>query len=188
MRYVRTALFAGVGALAFAGSVAAQTLPTHVMTVPLPGGGMEQIRYSGDVAPQVMLRPGPAPLSAAFSGDPSFAAFEQIAAEMDREAMALLNATALFDRPGVAPERLLEAAARSGAGVCMRSVEITQRPGEQPQVVRRTAGNCGDAAGPATPASRSLAAPPRQQPRTLSVKAEHVRPPRGAVQQVAWAR
>src|SRR5271166_163388 len=51
MRKVRTALLAGTAAVAVAGlSGVALARDLHVMTVRLPGGGVAEIRYTGDAA------------------------------------------------------------------------------------------------------------------------------------------
>ena len=60
MRILRNVLLAGatiavVGAVAYA----ADAPKVHVLTIPLPGGGVEQIRYTGDVAPKVVFRQAP---------------------------------------------------------------------------------------------------------------------------------
>src|SRR5579883_3112333 len=59
---------------------------THVMTVPLPGGGVAEIRYAGAVAPQVFIDAAPAALPAFFGAGSPFAEFDRVAAAMDREA------------------------------------------------------------------------------------------------------
>ena len=56
MRKMRTALGASVAAIAaigFCGMAAAQSPQAHVLMITLPDGGIEQIRYAGEVAPQV---------------------------------------------------------------------------------------------------------------------------------------
>ena len=52
MRNLKTALGAGVAAIAaigFCGMALAQAPQIHTMTVTLPGGGVEQIQYTGPV-------------------------------------------------------------------------------------------------------------------------------------------
>jgi hypothetical protein len=76
MQVFRTALLAGAAAIAVAGLsgvAAARDLNTHVMTVEVPGGGVAEIRYTGDLPPQVVFSPAPTALGAfmpfgAFSG------------------------------------------------------------------------------------------------------------------------
>ena len=70
MPLAQTALRAGTAAIAlagFCGIAAAQTSPTHVLMVALPGGGVAQVRYAGDVAPQIAVSDSPAASFAARS-------------------------------------------------------------------------------------------------------------------------
>nr|WP_294553837.1 hypothetical protein [uncultured Rhodopila sp.] len=173
MRLSRTVLLAGVAALGLAGIAGladAQTSNTHVMTVQLPNGAIEQIRYSGDVPPQIVLAP-----SAATFESP-FAALEQMTAMMNRQAEAMLrSARAMAMQPMPVP--MTEAAfgqAAPGPGVCMRSVQITYTGnGGPPHVVSRTAGDCGSSGGSAVPAELPAPVAPvvPAHPRTIEVKA-----------------
>jgi hypothetical protein len=67
------------------------------MTVRLPGGGLAEIHYLGDVPPQVAFLPSAAgydrsmPAPSVFGRESPFAAFERISAEMDRRAAAMLR-------------------------------------------------------------------------------------------------
>src|SRR5579863_8308821 len=96
MRTLRTALLAGVAASAIglSGAALAESPQTHVMTVRLPDGGVEEIRYTGDVPPQIVFAAGPAstdvfaPLPSFFGPGSPFAALDRISAEMDRQAAA----------------------------------------------------------------------------------------------------
>src|SRR5579864_1152310 len=99
MRIVRTALSAGAAAVllsATCGAAVAKGPQSHVMTVRLPGGGVEEIRYSGDVAPQVTVSPEGIPVSVAwplamFDSDLSFAGLDRISAAMDRQMNVMLR-------------------------------------------------------------------------------------------------
>ena len=65
MRVFRTALLAGAAAIAAAGLsgvAAARDLSTHVMNVQVPGGGVAEICYTGDVPPQVVFSRAPTAL------------------------------------------------------------------------------------------------------------------------------
>ena len=76
MRVFRTALVAGAAVIAVAGIsgvATARDLNTHVMTVQLPGGGVAEIRYTGDLPPQVVLGPAPTALVAFFGPASPFA-------------------------------------------------------------------------------------------------------------------
>src|ERR1051325_3345055 len=96
MRTSRTALLGAVAAAAIglAGTASAQTPQTHVMTVALPGGGTAEIRYSGNVPPQVVVSDQPAsfaawsPVASFFGPASPFAMMERISAEMDRQTAA----------------------------------------------------------------------------------------------------
>jgi hypothetical protein len=169
MASLRKTLFAGIAAIGIglAGAASAQT--SHVMTVPVPGGGVAQIRYFGDVPPQVAFAPAPTafdgwmPVSQAFGYDSPLAMLDRLAAEMDRRAAAMFRyAEAMADRAaagGVAEagfgaiplggESYSYVSTISGSGVCAQSLRITSRgDGMPPLVERHSTGNCGAAAGP----------------------------------------
>ncbi|HLK24962.1 MAG TPA: hypothetical protein VKT30_09910 [Caulobacteraceae bacterium] len=175
MRILRNVLLIGsavgiVGAVAYA----ADAPKTHVLTIPLPGGGVEQIRYTGDVAPRVTFRQAPEAL-AAFGpqiGDP-FAMMQRIQAEMDREMAAMLQhpmaippmqglsgaplqAVTMGSAPAGAQSYSVVSRV-SGGHQCTESVEITSEgPGRPPKVVRQTSGDCGGASA----APHAVAIPP----------------------------
>ncbi len=168
MRFNRTLAFTGL-AVALAGVTAvaaAERQPVHEMVVHLPGGGNERIRYTGDVAPRILVVDTAAPiaaesfLSAAFGPDSPFAEIERISVEMDRQASAMLRQAALMQSTPDAP---LQQAALAGApegatsytvvststgqGVCTQSVRVTAMgEGKASQVVRNVSGDCGSAA------------------------------------------
>ena len=98
MRLTRKAAFAGLASLAVAGAALAADAPRfHTMNVNLPDGAVAQVRYSGDVAPTVTIARAPAqgwadPAGVLAGFDPApFAALDRMAAEMDREAAAMLR-------------------------------------------------------------------------------------------------
>lgn len=196
MRSIRAALLAGCAAtgLAIAGGAAqAQQNPenpaVHVMTIQLPGGGVGQIQYTGNVPPRVYVSDAPvstvgfAPMPSLFGSDSPFAAFERISADMDRQMESILQRAAALSSlpitgPIAAPPQVTEAALRSlppgtqsftyvstlsGNGVCTRSVEVTAAGnGAAPRVVSHTSGNC--AAQPEAGASGIVTAPNRSAP------------------------
>jgi len=192
MRLTRKAVLAGIASLAVAGAALAAEAPRfHTMNVHLPDGAVAHVRYSGDVAPTVTIdaprTPGwfdPAGAFASFGPAP-FAAFDRIAAELDRQADAMLR-EARFGAPGAAanvggPSLLAAGGLPAGAagysfvsettsnGSCTRSVEVTRAaPTAKPNVVTRQSGNC--AAVPAPHPSAAL------QP-GASAAAKPVKPP-----------
>lgn len=164
MRTFHSALLAGVAAAAigFSGAALAQSSGAHVMTVRLPDGGLAQIHYTGNIAPQVSFNQAPAPVGffapmpVLFGSESPFAQLDRISAEMDRQAAAMFRqAEALAAAPSGsvsdAAMRNLPAGSNgysfvstmSGNGVCSQSVEITsQGNGGAPKIVRHSSGNC----------------------------------------------
>ena len=152
MRPSRTVLLAGAAALGLTGMAhfaQAEPANTHVMTVQLPNGAVEQIRYTGDVPPEVIL----APDAAAFESP--FTVLERMSALMDRQAEAMLRAVSTMAAQPLYPPTTEAAFGRlpPGASVCMQSVEITYTGnGQPPHVVTRSAGECGPSHGASVPA------------------------------------
>lgn len=163
MQILRTALCAGAGALMLSGVfniASAASQHSHLMTLWLPGGAIEQIRYSGDVAPAVAVGPAAMPFRfgwpvAFYTPDSPFAELDRISAAMNRHmALMLRNADALARDPGLLDVRTGNlppgstsysfVSAVSGNTICARSVKILSRgTGEKPQVISRSYGNCG---------------------------------------------
>jgi hypothetical protein len=174
MKPLSSLALAGAVALAIGGgAVAAEHIKnSHVLTVRLPGGGIEQIRYTGDVAPTVRIAPGGLAIAAGLpigpGVDPAFARLEQISAMMDRQAAAMfgsMNPARLATGPGgltTVDIGRLPAGARgwsmisttSGSGMCTRTVEYSSTgDGRAPRVVSRSSGDCtagGRSSGPAS--------------------------------------
>jgi hypothetical protein len=202
MNTIRKFLVAGaavVGLAGLAGSALARGADTHVMTVQLPGGGVEQIRYSGDVAPEVVFGP---PVDIGYwAWDDPFADLARISAEMDRamsgmfreiEAMPMApvngwSEAALANLPP-GTQSYSYVSTISGNGICGRSVQVTSEgPGHKPKVVSKSFGNCStggsapsaipDAAAPATPADTV---------QIRSAPAHRASPSGGLVQEVSW--
>jgi hypothetical protein len=214
MRNVRTAFLVGataIGVAGLSGAAAAQDPGTHVMTVVMPGGGLAEIRYTGDVPPQVVFNPAPAPLSAfapygAFFGPASpFAELERISAAMDREAASLMRqAEMLTQTPAFATNQPIEAvlgnmppgtasytmvSTWSGNGVCTQSVEVTTPAnGGKPRVVSNSSGNCGSAPGTMGPAGTPTIPAPTHRPYILETGTRGSAPYPGLVREAAWQR
>jgi hypothetical protein len=212
MRNVRTAILAGVAAIAVAGLsgvAAARDLNTHVMTVEVPGGGVAEIRYTGDVPPQVVFSPAPTTWSAstpfgAFFGSASpFAELERLSAAMDREAASLMRqAEQLAHAPTVRGNQPIEAtfgnlppgttsytmvSTWSGNGVCSQSVEITSPAnGGQPRVVSHSSGNCGSAPGSVGPIGTPTVPAPTHRPDMIETGLHGNAPYPGLVREASW--
>ena len=187
MLFLRTTLLAGAVALATFGTAFSQT--AHTMTVALPGGGVAQIQYTGNIPPKVVIGEAPpayvawTPVASFFGPDSPFAMMERISAAMDRQAAAmfrraeLLAAQARSGQPIEAAYGRLPAGSgaytyvstMSGNGVCTRSVEITTRGSGPPRVVSHSSGNCEAATGGSSGAATLPATParPTKQPDLL---------------------
>jgi hypothetical protein len=197
MRNLKTALGAGVAAIAgigFCGMALAQgpqgNSAIHTMTVTLPGGGIEQIQYTGPVAPQITVSDAPAPIFTAmpalFSPGSGFAQLERISAAMDRQAdrmfqeVAALQSgaaqpdlTAISDMPAGVREYAF-ASTMDGSNVCSRSTVITSSGnGAAPHVVTHTSANCSAIGAPGyqVPTQLPSAVTPTSGPRMIMTKA-----------------
>ena len=169
MRTTRLALLAGAAAIILAGYAPvarARTPETHVLTLRLPDGQTEQVRYVGDVPPTVILAPD---VMAPETADP-FTQLQRISARMDRQAEALFNDFAAL---GAAQDAgFVAVPALSGPGVRMHSVQITyDGSGSAPHVVSHTAGDCGASGDQAAPAAVPGAPQARPGPRVIEAKA-----------------
>jgi hypothetical protein len=171
MRTTRIALLTGTAAIilaGIAGMAKAQTPEIHVLTLRLPNGQVEQVRYTGDVPPTVILAPDARATS--FAPASPFALLERMSADMDRQAAAMfrsINDMTMPNAGGVGTIPVL-----SGPGVCARSVQITfTGNGQAPHIVSRTAGDCGPAQGKATPATLPNAPVPHRAPAVIEAKA-----------------
>jgi hypothetical protein len=147
----------------------AQTPDVHVLTLHLPNGQVEQIRYTGKVPPNVVLAPDA--MATSFAPASPFALLARMSADMDRQAAVMfrtINDMAMPDGAGLGMMPVV-----SGPGVCTRSVQITfTGNGQAPHVVSRTAGDCGPAQGEATPAMLPNAPVPHRAPAVIEAKAE----------------
>ncbi len=193
MRPIRSVLLPGLagtvlaGAV-FAGAAIAASDTAHVLLVRLPDGSVERIRYTGDVAPRVVLVPAAAsadPFAAMSGGAGSpFAMMDRISAELDRQASAMMRQAATL--AARAPSPAVDGAAMrmvSGGAMpagttsysivsttmngktCTRSSRlIAGTAGAKPRLVSQSSGECGGTAAPAAPAGAAparMAAPPR---------------------------
>lgn len=180
MKSLLTLALAGAAVLAIGGGTmaAAAAANDHVLTVRLPDGAVEQIRYVGDVAPTVRLAAPVSPIAVfepfggAMFADPGFAQLQRISAQMDREAAAMfagldgasglggLTAVNLGRLPAGAQGYSMVSTANGGA-VCTRRTEyISSGDGKAPRVISHTSGDCGQGHAPTGAAAASPPASP----------------------------
>jgi hypothetical protein len=208
MRTLHTALVVGVAAtmIGFGGAASAQTAQSHVMTVRLPGGGLAQIEYSGNVAPHVSFSNRPVAIDAfgpmMFGPGSPLAMMDRLSAAMDRQMAAMfqetdalasgaragpLNAAALGNLlPGSQGYSFISTL--SGNGVCSQSVTITsQGNGAPPRVVRHSSGNCGPAGGATGSIALPTAPAPAVRPHLVWTSAHGAKPYAGLVHEIPTA-
>ena len=159
----RTWLIAGAAALALAGTTAiASAQAVHQLTVQLPGGGVEHIRYTGDAKPVVVMLPAD-PFAAAFAQpfwpSQAFAQMDQISAQMDRQMKAMLTEAramqsaaqsgvlnASFGNLPRGTVQYTQISTWTGNGMCTRTVRMMEpQSGGKLQTVSSTSGDCGNA-------------------------------------------
>ncbi|WBO22688.1 hypothetical protein [Sphingomonas abietis] len=194
MRLSRTLLVTSIAA-AIAGVTAvaaADRQPVHTLLVHLPDGSVEQVRYTGDVAPHVVLHPVAAdPMLAAFGADDSpFAMMDRISAQMDAQMSGLMRQAAMMQQ--MTPEQLRQTAlagapagatssftmisTSGGNGACSQSIRtVSLGDGRAPQVTRTASGDCGSAMqgrsqGLTPTVAPAAKAPPVATPAVLPVK------------------
>jgi len=170
---VVAAMVAGTAGLAFAVSA-----PQHTLNVALPDGGIAVVRYSGDIAPQVTFKDVPAPVGASLTdpagflaADPAFVEMQRISTAMDRQMDDMMKRLSApggqmkaggFDTAGMPANGAftMVSSMPGGGQACMRSIEVTQGPGDKaPKVVSRTSGNCqalDGAASSGAPAAKGV--------------------------------
>jgi hypothetical protein len=180
MRTARFALLAGTAILGLAGLTHladAQPPSDHILTIQLPNGQVEQLRYAGDVPPRIVMLPGSAETVAdPVMGNP-FAALEQISAAMDAQMAALMHqAQAMAAQPMPEPEAMLRAdfGGLPQGGVCTQSMTITFQGGSstgeapKPRIVSQTSGDCGPTKADTESVDQPAAPSPRVK--TIDVK------------------
>ena len=168
MRILTSLLLAGaaMAGVAVLAPTMARELESHHLTIRLPGGGMETIEYTGNVAPHVVFHPLMTPIADPLAWPagfelPSFAAFDRMAAEMDRQMDAMMRQAEIMTRlpqngalnravlENLSPGTSYSIVSQSfGNGVCTQTTQVTQRAGDaKPQVVSYTSGSCGKMPG-----------------------------------------
>jgi len=149
MSLIRNLLLGGIAAT-LAGPALCQTL--HEETVQIGPNMVEQIFFSGNVAPQVTTQPVPAALLAAMAAQTQ---------EMLRQAAAMLNAPAM---PMIT--------AASSGGACVTSMSFVQINGQKPLVTEYSSPGCGGSApAPVQPTElRPARAPAVSTPRLIQAR------------------
>ena len=164
----KSGLLAGIGAIVLAATAAvAADNNVHEMTVRLPGGGVEHITYTGDVAPKVVVQPSGAAVMPQVGFMPmAFPDMARIQADMQRQ-MAQMHAmiqhaNAMAAQAFANAQNGAISIAAGGLPVgghfCARSVQITTGADGKQNVVTHTAGDCGGAAQTGAPANHPSAA------------------------------
>lgn len=196
MKFIRTAIIAGVAAAALAGAALAAGGESKMMLVALPDGSVQHIRYEGDVAPRVILVSAPPPVdmfAAAFGPGSAFAEMERMSAMIRQAAMMQAQMPAADGAGDPGGIVMTNAAGRpvgvmhysyvssiTGADGCTRTVRYNSdgATAGQPRVIRTSTGSCGSEqpapeAGPVTPTAAPAVRP---APRIVPVSAPKPRP------------
>ena len=170
MRKLPAFAVAGAAAAALAGTAFAAANKTHVMNVPLPDGSVARVEYVGDVAPKVTVAPRPLAATAMpwSMPMPSFAGFDQIIQEMNRQSQEIIRraqemarqpAASAGGAPYIASYGNLPASGTSttvvsvsnGRGTCTRTTQVvSQGPGKPPKVTSNVTGQCANDAQPSS--------------------------------------
>jgi hypothetical protein len=145
-------LLAGIAAVALAGTAAwAADSDIHTMTVQLPGGGVEHITYTGNVAPKVVVAPngmaGMPQIGFMPMAFPNFAQMQaNMAAQMAQMHAMIQRANAMAAQAAASAPNGTMAISNGGQGgsyFCSRSIQITTDAHGKQNVVEHAAGNCG---------------------------------------------
>src|SRR4051794_11946038 len=102
MSYLRNALLAGAAVVVLGGAAGLAEAQTpdasgavHVMTVRMPNGMVQQIRYTGDVPPRIVFVPVESQVMESRVAQPvesPFAMMQRMSAEMDRQMAMMMQA------------------------------------------------------------------------------------------------
>lgn len=187
MRFVRTAIVAGLASTALAGAALAASDDHKLMLVALPDGSVQHIRYTGDVAPQIRVVSAPSPVAlfdSAFGYGSPFAEMNRLSVAMEARAEAMMRqAAALQQRiPASGGKGIILTNAQgqpvgvmqysyvssnTDAAGCTRTIRYSSdgaASADQPRVIRTSSGSCGSDPGQLTPQARpsmATAAPVR---------------------------
>jgi len=156
----------GAVGLALAGAAAAAAPKSHTMDVSLPDGSVAHIEYVGDVAPKVRIDPRPLADAGGMWAMPSFAGFDRMIEQMQRQNQEMMRQAQQMSRqptagaPYVASYGNLPAGESSttvvsvsnGGSTCTRTTEVvSQGAGKAPKVTSNVSGQCGKDAAPVGP-------------------------------------
>jgi hypothetical protein len=166
------AIALGFAAAALAGTAFAAGPKSHKMDVPFPDGAVAHIEYVGDVAPRVTIARQPLANAASSWGMafPSFAGFDRMIAEMNRRTEQMMRqAQQMAHQPvGAAPyiasygnlpageTSTTVISVSNGGSTCTRTTEVvSQGQRKAPKVTSSVSGQCGPAAAPSGPVTRT---------------------------------
>jgi hypothetical protein len=186
-------------ALAGAAFAAGNGDKVHNLMIALPDGSVQHLRYTGDVAPQVVFLPAhavAAPVAMIDDFYAPFAEMDRMAAEMDRQSDAMLRQAALLaaqGKAGAQPSRAVVGqlpagsfsysfvSTSTGNGTCSQSMQVTSYgPNQKPKVIQQTSGNCSAIQNRAVP-DRAVPAtqmqPDRAMPKLVPAKLDRLAAP-----------
>ncbi len=170
-----------------AGPVLARDINFHDLTLRMPDGGVEHIRYTGDTPPQVNfddLAMRPSKVADVFLTDP-FAAMERISADMDRQAAQLMNLAGSDAFAGPQSMKAIEArlgslppgtqgysvyTVSSGGKACTEKMTFGYSGHGKPLVEQASSGDCGVGSAGAQPAPSYHVSNPAPRVRPDGVK------------------
>lgn len=177
MRFVRTAIMAGIASTALAGAAFAAGREARMMLVAYPDGTVEHVPV--EQVRMVAIPAAPAHLfEAAFGPDSAFAEMDRIAAAMEARTTAMMRQAAAIQASGgneggngivmtnaqgqpVGVMHYSFVSTSTDAGGCTRTISYSSdgaRAADQPRVIRTSAGNCDAQPAPAiAPAARAPA-------------------------------
>ena len=177
MRKLRQILLLGAGLAAVIGGSALAHDPYHEMTVRLPDGRIEHIRYSGDQRPVIRFEPAAPATPVAWADTDAvspFAEMERISAAMDRQmdAMMRMMGAPAFD---TGPQQMLNVdmqnlpkgvqgysftSVTANGKTCSTAIRYLGDGSSQPKVEKASSGDCYAVAKPSAPLKvRSAPAP-----------------------------
>jgi hypothetical protein len=158
MRLMSKIALAGAAACTLVGTAYAADREFHRMNVALPDGSVAHVLYQGDVAPKLEIVPVERSIPVALVDSP-FVGFDQIFADMDRQAAMMMQQAAALQAAAPAGGKIDQAALKSlppGAsysftaysssnGGCTQSYQMTAYGNAEPKVVSQTSGDCSKA-------------------------------------------